>query len=204
MCMTSLGNSVPCRHLSKGKMALSLFVIIGIFVGLLPFGTSAQPKVRCKRIEVQFPSKRPFPIPIIWRGLIPLQSTRSDVEKVMGKPKIAGLGPSDTYENQTERLDVIYARDRCKSAIGDWNVPANTVIQIEVIPSKSLLLEDLTFDKSKYSVRNWSHPSDWKTYTNAEEGISLETTNLGKNTEIVRIVRYSPKPSDQALKCNNP
>ena len=124
------------------------------------------------------------------------------MEKILGKPRKVVPGPV-IYENESERVDVAYARDRCESWNGDWNMPTNTVIRIEVRPVKTVLVEDLSFDKSKYVVRRWSHPSDWKTYRNEEEGISLETTDLGKNTEIVRVIRYFPKSSDQALKCSN-
>lgn len=189
---------------NKAKILLSVLAIVGICVGVLsPFNIPAVAQGGGSKVAFQFPSERPFPIPVNWNGLIPLKSTRADVEKTLGKSRRSVPGPV-IYENETERVDVTYARDRCESWHGDWNVPANTVIRIEVRPVRTVLLEDLTFDKDKYSVRNWSHPSDWKTYSNVEEGVSLETTDLGKNTEIVRIIRYSPKPSDQSLKCNNP
>ena len=191
--------------INKGIISLSLVAIVLVCLGLLnSFGIPVLANDRGSQIEVQFPSERPFPIPANWKGLIPLKSTRSDVEEILGKPKRSVPGP-DIYENATERVDVRYARDRCEPWNGDWNVPANTVITIEVSPTKILLLEDLVFEKSKYVARKWSHPSDWITYRNQLEGISLETTDLGKNTEIVRVIRYSPKSSDKTLKCvNNP
>lgn len=188
--------------MNKENISLSVLAIVGVCVGLLnSFGIPAAGKDRSSKIAIQLPSERPFPIPANWKGLIPLKSTRSEVEKILGKPRRSVPGP-DIYENESERVDVGYARDRCEPWNGDWNVPANTVIRIEVRPIKTLLLEDLSFDKSKYVARKWSHPSDWITYSNVQEGISLETTDLGKNTEIVRVIRYSPKSSDQTLKCN--
>ncbi len=165
-------------------------------------GIPAVAKDPGNKIDVQFPSARPFQIPSNWKGLTPLKSTRADVEKILGKPSRSVPGPV-IYGNDSERVDVAYARDRCEYANGGWNVPANTVIRLEVRPVKTVLLEDLSFDRSKYDVSKWSHPSYWKTYRNEEEGISLETTDLGKNTEIVRVIQYFPKLSDQALKCGN-
>lgn len=188
---------------NKGTISISLLALVGVGVGLLnSFVIPAVAKDCGIKIEGQLPSQRPFPIPANWKGLIPLKSSRSDVEKILGKPRRSAPGP-DIYENETERVDVRYARDRCESWSGGWNVPANTVLLIEVRPTKTLLLEDLSFDKSKYVARRWSHPSDWITYHNELEGISLEATDLGKNTEIVRVIRYSPKSSDQTLKCGN-
>ena len=72
----------------KGKILLSVFAIVVVAFGLLnPFAMPAMAKGRGSKIGTQFPSERPFPIPANWKGLIPLKSTRSDVEKILGQPR---------------------------------------------------------------------------------------------------------------------
>lgn len=151
-------------------------------------------------VEGQFPGKRPFTLPSNWKGIIPLRSTRSDVEKILGQPRESQLGPH-IYENQTERVDVLYARGKCERGTGRWNVPAETVIQIQITPAKILLLEDISIDRIKYTSYRWSHPDNWITYQNKQDGIWIDTIDLGKNTEEVRVIKYLPKASDHGLKC---
>ena len=129
--------------INKGRFSLSVLATVGVCVGLLnSFGILAVAKDSRIKIDIQFPSERPFPIPANWKGLTPLKSTRSDVEKILGKPRKVVPGPV-IYENESERVDVAYARDRCESWNGDWNMPTNTVIRIEVRPVKTVLVEDL-------------------------------------------------------------
>lgn len=184
--------------IEKRIVILAILLCVGLLSSFDTAASTDSPITVCP----QFPSAIPFPIPPNWKGLVPLKSTRSDVEKLFGSSRRSVPGPV-IYENDSERVDVVYARNRCELWSGDWNVPVDTVIQLEVTPVKTILLEDLSFDKSKYLVRRWSHPSDWKTYTNEVEGISVETTDLGKNIEIVRVIRYFPKLSDKSMKCGN-
>lgn len=67
-----------------------------------------------------------------WRDLVPLRSTRGEVEKLLGKPTFS-LGSRYLYENENERVDVIYSPGSCE-LIGTerWNVAKDVVIRMEI------------------------------------------------------------------------
>src|SRR5215211_7734523 len=75
-----------------------------------------------------------------WRGIIPLISTRADVERLLGKPKELGR-----YEVNGERADIIYSDGPCKGwyySLEKTNckclVLKDTVLSIYVEPDQTL------------------------------------------------------------------
>jgi len=75
-----------------------------------------------------------------WLGVTPLHSTRSDVEKLLGPPNQEDEG----YVFENERALIIYSSQRCQEDMpGGWNVPQNTVVEIQVTPVKDLSVADL-------------------------------------------------------------
>lgn len=93
-----------------------------------------------------------------WRGLIPMQSNRKDVENLLGKPEknIKGFGK---YKNKDETVSVWYSIGNCKTKQGlNWNVGEDTVTAISIRFEKETSLDSLKWDISKFSKRN--HPRD--------------------------------------------
>src|SRR4030095_4314340 len=76
-----------------------------------------------------------------WRGLVPLSSTRRDVETVIGAP----ITPSgSSYETKNENVFVQYSDGPCEKGWPyGWSVERDTVIMISVSPKNSLTLRDL-------------------------------------------------------------
>jgi hypothetical protein len=101
-----------------------------------------------------------------WRGIVPLKSTRADVEKLLGKPN--GLG---RYQFENERAYINYS-DGC-SRIDDCRclVPKDTVTYIFVTLESDLKLSDLKIDRTKYQKTRSTHLPGIVTYSNDEEGI---------------------------------
>ena len=90
-----------------------------------------------------------------WRGVTPLRSTRSDVEKLLGPPTQEDAG----YVFENERAQIIYSSQRCQEDLpGGWNVPHDTVAEIQVTPIKDLSVTDLPVNWQSlepiYSVRS--------------------------------------------------
>jgi hypothetical protein len=56
--------------------------------------------------------------------LKPLQTTHEEVEQVLGKPT-SSAGSRQIYENNTERVDVVYSTGKCEAVAGRWNVAPN-------------------------------------------------------------------------------
>jgi hypothetical protein len=143
-----------------------------------------------------------FKLPTSWKNLKPLQTTREEVERVLDKPT-SSAGSRQIYENDTERIDVVYSIGRCEAVAGRWNVLPNVVIVVDVYPKKSLLLEDLIFNKRRFVRLPWSHPANWVNYRNKKDGIEIDTINHGMNAEEVRRFSFGPKSKDEHLRCNN-
>jgi hypothetical protein len=153
-------------------------------------------------IENQLPESGPFKLPDSWKDLKPLQTTREEAERVLGK-STSSAGSRQSYENDTERVDVVYSTRQCEAVVGRWNVAPNLVIVVDVYPKKRFLLEDLIFNKRKFTRQPWSHPADWVTYRNKKDGIEIDTINHGMNAEEIRRFSFGPKAIDEHLRCNN-
>lgn len=130
-----------------------------------------------------------------WRGIVPLHSTRADVERLIGKPNFE----DDLYDFEKERAFIIYSGDPCTES---WNVPRDTVLQISVAPKGKLRLSDLHIDLSKYervrdpSVQVHTH------YVNKEEGIRYEVfEGGGEYAGTVLSTYYGPAATDANLRC---
>src|SRR5258707_14091997 len=75
--------------------------------------------------------------------VVPLHSTRTDVERSFGKPN-AEYG---RYDIDNQEIEFFYSKGRC---VNGWNVPEDTVIDIAVNPKQSPRMRDLKVDLSKF------------------------------------------------------
>jgi hypothetical protein len=84
-----------------------------------------------------------------WRGIIPLHSTRQDVERKFGKPD---RQPSYDAFYTLKDVSVLFhfSEGDCNKWPYGWDVPAGTVEEITVYPSGDLMLSELKFDRSKF------------------------------------------------------
>src|SRR5437868_6730956 len=107
-----------------------------------------------------------------WRGIVPLHSTRADVERLVGKPN----DEYDTYDFESKRVYIMYSSDPCtEGEVGSYNVPRDTVIGIDVSPKRRLTLSDLGIDLSKYKKSTDPTNEPRALYRNEEEGIAIDT-----------------------------
>lgn len=131
-----------------------------------------------------------------WRGIIPLQSTRADVERLLGKPKLKNDG-AFYYDRPAEIVVVEFQAETCEGLTGGfgfgWNVSPEKVTVIGIIPKTSMTKEaagvnaDFKVEDAKAGLLYFD--SD-------EEGLSVETFD-GRVTNI----RYRPTAKDDAVKC---
>ena len=128
-----------------------------------------------------------------WRGIVPLQSTRAEVERLIGSPmKPGGI----TYDLQTERVNVGYSYGGCEKG-EEWNVPSGTVTMIRVYPQTKVMLSDLKIDLNRFNKFINPHVGDSIVYSNKEDGIAIDTI---PNGEVVSI-QYFPREKDSHLRC---
>ncbi|HEU4388651.1 MAG TPA: hypothetical protein VFV34_12695 [Blastocatellia bacterium] len=126
-----------------------------------------------------------------WRGIVPLHSTRADVEGRLGP----GSSPCKCdYYLDDENVFLIYSAGDCERT--RWAVPADTVLWITVYPKQQPRLADLNIDKS--ALEKQQVLGDRVTYVNRREGVSL-TVDDGFVTTFL----YGPTAEDQYLKCPN-
>ncbi len=139
-----------------------------------------------------------------WRGIIPLSSSRIDVERIIGPPKSQGKLVS-SYEFDIEFVDVYYASGPpCGSGLtNEWKVPRDIVVSVRVIPKKEANLGALVNDISKY--RKTTDPTDTRLvyYFSEEEGIRYTVREDARSSlQDVISVDYLPEGSKYHLKCS--
>jgi hypothetical protein len=132
-----------------------------------------------------------------WRGIVPLQSTREDVERLLGPPVQPCRFEHCFYETAEEHVFVAYSRGPCpEDEFRPFNVPRGTVEEIDVTPKKKPRLTDLNLDLSKYEKTEDDELLGLVYYENRDEGVIFEV-DLG----VVKSITYVPTPRDEYLRC---
>ena len=134
-----------------------------------------------------------------WRGITPLHSTRSDVERILGRSNDTRQHWT-TYQTDTKAISVLYANGLpCgRGSNSEWKLPKGTVISITVAPKTILLLSDLHIDESKYRKLSDPHKLNTTEYFDQEEGESISVVN-GEISSLT----YFAASSDSYLRCPN-
>ena len=137
----------------------------------------------------------------VWRGIRPMQSTRDDVERILGPSKQRSLNGEYAYQTKEEQIDILYSEGPCSpSVVGKWNVPLETVLRITIHPQKTVLIRDLELDKNKYRRGPDPNIPNWFFWVNREEGIIIQS-QLKDGCEQVMSIEYSRSDEDQGLLC---
>jgi hypothetical protein len=136
-----------------------------------------------------------------WRGIVPLHSTRTDVERLLGLPK---TDRSDTivYETDEERISIEFSKGPCNVEFSSWNVSAGTVISIWVTPKLPRLnTRDLHLNQKGYIKFRDDHRLEVVHYRNEAEGIEY---NVHEETGEIGLIKYFPAAADESLRCPEP
>lgn len=129
-----------------------------------------------------------------WRGIVPLHSTRADVERIFG------ASTNDckcVYKSPDATIHVEYAIDRCKGVIAGWNVPGDTVLRFTVRPTVQQHFSELKLEIEKYTVRRDDTFTTY--YANRIEGIEYAVSSDG----MINSVSYIPSSGDEGLRCSD-
>lgn len=130
-----------------------------------------------------------------WKGIVPLHSTRADVERLLG-PALSQCRCD--YRTETENVFVLYSAERCAKGVQNaWNVPSDTVISIIVTPKEEPKLSDLRLDLKKFTKTEDPELRGHFTYTNLEEGVTYNVSDDG----VVTGIEWFPVPKDKCLRC---
>jgi hypothetical protein len=126
-----------------------------------------------------------------WRGIVPLKSTRADVERLLGRPDNESIS---TYYLPEATVSFQYSQRKCDEG---WNVPPQTVIYIGVNLTKQKPLAELNLDLTKYK----KEPGDYDVpdhfyYIDKEQGIAISVRG-GMTYKYI----YGPRAEDAPLRC---
>ena len=117
------------------------------------------------------------------KGIIPLVTTRREVERKLGKPDKFGR-----YEFDEGRMHILYRENECsKSNLNCFClVPLGTVLKISFEPYYDLYVKDLKLDPElfKRSEVTGGHVSGITVYVNKKAGILYEVRENGKVSDI--------------------
>ena len=130
-----------------------------------------------------------------WRGIVPLKSTRIDVERLLGVPNKASKWSS--YYNLSSEIVVLqFQSTACDNEVGKfglgWNVPPGIVVGIGVIP-KGIHRREEYLLSNEFKV---DENAGFIYYTDEAAGLSIETYQ-----SLVTLVDYYPGTRDEPLRC---
>jgi hypothetical protein len=131
-----------------------------------------------------------------WRGILPLRSTRTDVERLYKQvtgASLSGVGlPTYSFNILGEgRVDIFFLMERCWQG---WDVEPNTVVSVTVN-----LTTPIPFEKMRADLESLPYEEDDTGalyYKNKKEGIYY-AVQAGKVVSIT----YGPSEQDQKLTC---
>jgi len=130
-----------------------------------------------------------------WRGIVPLMSTRTDVERLLGKPNNFGL-----YELNGEAASVIYSDGPCQGwyrSLEKVNckclVAKDTVLSILVEPRHFLKFSGLGIVKSKFTRTAIVTGSSLFSYSDLIEGIDY---SVDESRDEVIDIEFLPSSAD--------
>jgi hypothetical protein len=133
-----------------------------------------------------------------WQGIVPLHSTRTDVERQLGSP-VAACEQTCSYKTPNESITIVYSAEPCGT--GDhnrWRVPTATVVTLVVYPVIKPKLKDLKLNLKTFTKTKDPELPGYLVYTNDREGISYEVSDAGT----VLSIEWFPAGKDQALSCD--
>ena len=138
-----------------------------------------------------------------WNGIVPLKSTRADVERLLGR------GSNNVYRYGKQIVNVGYEQFPCghknppgwpEAPLG-WNVPRDTVVSIGVSLGKHTVpLNTLPYDLTKLQRVRGDHdlPQHFY-YTDDTNGFAISFFDYGGGNQIVTEFLYLPTANDEKL-----
>jgi hypothetical protein len=141
---------------------------------------------------------------ISWDKLIPLESTRTDVEKILGKPELY-FKSFGTYKTEFGKFSVWYSKGGCvkNSRELQYNVPAGKFVNFIVYLRKEMPLEAFVKDKANYIKSDSPFMSGRFFYTSPDRMTVYETVPVGESAELLYSISVGPQNSQQRLLCGS-
>ena len=130
-----------------------------------------------------------------WRGLVPLQATRRDVERLVGAPKTPG---GSTYEKDGFSVYVDYSDGPCEKGWPyGWNVASDTVTSMLVV-SKNHVVVAFAKDNKKYQRIPDPHVQARVHHVDHDQGVDII---VDETDDSIKGINYIPTSADEKLRC---
>lgn len=132
-----------------------------------------------------------------WRKIVPLKSTRADVERLLG-PNDKSYGVD--YELTDGVVSIEYSSGPCrKERQGGWNVPEGVVVSYSFSAKNKQRETDLKLNRKKFRRVIDTHTGGVTYYINDKDGITYEI----QQGQVDGIEYYPPKRYEH-LYCGDP
>jgi len=127
-----------------------------------------------------------------WRGIIPLHSTKADVERLLG----TSTSPCDcSYSLEDVTVHFVYSLGECENG---WRVPKDTVVRISVsLKNNRPKFSEMNIDLSQYEKIEDKELPGILYYKNETAGHMLVVKHGGEVTGI----DYIPSTKYKHLRC---
>lgn len=129
-----------------------------------------------------------------WKGIVPLHSTRADVERLLGPPGLDDSG----YDIDDARVSITYSFQGCQEGLPvGWKVAPNTVVSISVSSIGEVTLSDVLVAGRNYDQIYRVHTPRAVDYVDVQEGVRYVTTE----GEVQTIMYIASEADDKRLRC---
>lgn len=135
-----------------------------------------------------------------WRKLIPLKSTRSEVEKILGKPE-QSYDSYALYRNENGRFSVWYSLGGCEHKIEgrQWDVPKGLMTSLSVDVNETLPLTRYVSNIGEF--RQTEMPYNRILYVSPDESLIFKTIKAANRDEFVYTITFDPTKEQDKLLC---
>ncbi len=134
-----------------------------------------------------------------WARVVPLKSTRTDIEQIFGTPVKQDFGNS-TYQSDSAMIRVLYSTGPCKGIEKGWIVPADTALLMVFSPNHEIRISADEF-KNKKVIQyggTWLLQAEGMAYE-LDYGVDDKEGRLIQN--VIKRVSIMPKESHNSLRC---
>jgi hypothetical protein len=129
-----------------------------------------------------------------WRGIVPLHSTRADVERLLGPSNVEDSG----YDIGGEQVRISYSSQGCQEGLpAGWKVPINTVVSISVSSKNETKLTDVLVPGKNYDRIYRVHTPQMVDYVDVQEGVRFTTADGSVQT----MTYFGSEADDKKLRC---
>jgi hypothetical protein len=139
-----------------------------------------------------------------WCKLVPLESNRTEVEKIIGKPE-KYFETYGVYQTEIGRFYVWYSQGGCQKNVEglQYNIPAQKLTRIVFSPKISLPLESYVSNKENFKKDRHPGMDSRYFYTSPDETITYETVLPNNGKEFVYTIELRPSKDKQYLLCQD-